>query len=145
MNVYLAARYERREELAAYALDLPPLGHVVTSRWLDGSHGESYRAITDSQRRAAAVEDLADISQSDLFVAFTGSGGRGGRHVETGVAIALSLPVWLVGEPENVFHFLPGVSHFSDWEAVKRTLSPIDVEAKAVAADLYQRAFGRRP
>jgi len=38
MKIYLAARYSRREELAAYRTELEALGHTVQARWLNGEH-----------------------------------------------------------------------------------------------------------
>jgi hypothetical protein len=40
---------------------------------------------------------------------------RGGKHVETGISLALGKRILLVGSAENVFHDLPDVEHFADW------------------------------
>ena len=52
--------------------------------------------------------DLNDVVRSDLLILFTaafvGIEGGGGRHVETGWALAHGVPIIVVGQPENVFH-----------------------------------------
>lgn len=143
MNVYLAAKYERREELAGYAVALLADGHDVTSRWLTGSHGPSFRAINDDERRVAAEEDLEDIDRASAMVAFTGSGGRGGRHVETGYALAQGMTILLVGAPENVFHYLPSVEHVADWPAARRRLREIENERAAMWAEAAEEIRSR--
>lgn len=49
-----------------------------------------------------------------VYLVFTepanpGGRNRGGRHVEYGIALALSKDIVVVGEPENVFHNLAGI------------------------------------
>lgn len=118
MNVYLAARYSRRLELCGYAAELYADGHHVTSRWLLGNH----QAENDQLHRGAdaerfAAEDLADVSEAALVVAFTEvprtSNSRGGRHVEFGYALGLGIAVVIVGPRENVFGCL--VPQFETW------------------------------
>jgi hypothetical protein len=53
MNIYLAARYSRREELCRYRESLRSLGYRITSRWLDGGHELDERGLSTE---AGAVE-----------------------------------------------------------------------------------------
>ena len=108
MNVYLAARYSRRLEMCGVAARLESEGHRVTSRWILGMH----QAENDELHRGAeaerfAEEDLADVREAELVLAFTepprSSSSRGGRHVEFGYALALGIPIIVVGPRENVF------------------------------------------
>jgi hypothetical protein len=112
MKLYLAARYERREEIAKIRVE----GHEIVSRWLTGSH--------DSMDSAdAAAEDLADVASADALVLFADPPGifsRGGRHVEFGYALALGKEIWVVGGPENVFQHLPQVRRLPDAESLGR-------------------------
>lgn len=99
MKIYLAARYERRTELAGYADRLRKLGHVVTSRWLAGN--------AELPVAAQAEMDLADIDEAEVVVSFTEPPGvysRGGRHVEFGYALARGKSLVIVGPAENIFH-----------------------------------------
>ena len=147
MNIYLAARYSRREELCGYREQLRALGHFVTSRWLNGSHqisdggqpiGEHGEALVEgdasnagddgSQTTRAAImrenfakEDFADVLACDLLIAFTepprSSASRGGRHVELGIALGLMKRVWIVGYRENIFCWLEDVRFHETAEA----------------------------
>ena len=140
--IYLAARYGRREELCGYREQLRALGHIVTSRWLDGAHqiyqgqplGRDYeRAVEEGHAETVplrghfAAEDLADVMAADTLVSFTerprAEASRGGRHVEYGIALALALRVIVVGHRENVFHCLPAVEFHATWEAALDALA----------------------
>lgn len=154
LRVYLAARYSRRGELTRYRAELNALGYDVTSRWLDGNHqiaddgmpiGEDGEALVEgyaeSERAAAlrrqfAHEDLVDIQNSDVLVAFTepprSSASRGGRHVELGYAIGLGRPVIVVGYRENVFCWLPEIRFARTWPEAKLHIKQVrdQLEAK---------------
>jgi hypothetical protein len=140
MKVYLAANFGRREELQGYAAELAAHGITVTSRWLDRAVNhrrdeliEESATIENHEITQWALEDIGDIAVANVFVQFTGSGRRGGRHVEFGIALVLarrgkaaalrlSLDMLLVGPRENAFHHLPGVMAFPDWPACKAAL-----------------------
>lgn len=137
-SVYLAARYSRREELCGYRADLESRGLTVTSNWLDGPRqraiagqvlGERDEAIIESGgdslesvelRRMCAQQDVQDVVAADTFVTWTelpdAKAGRGGRHVEFGMALALSRRIIVIGPVENVFHALPEVERVGSWE-----------------------------
>lgn len=144
MKVYLAASYSRREELASYAADVESRGMVVTSRWLLGpNHRKLGDAGTLSEhaewlverdfdstvgRRVGALcaqQDVEDVLAADALVLFTG-GGRGGRHVEFGVALGAGKRLFVVGAGrENVFHTLPNVVGAASWREVLDELAPV--------------------
>lgn len=115
MKFYLGARFVRQTELREYAKYLAACGHTVTSRWLSEPHdlepgqsGEQY-----------GLDDVEDIATADTVVIFSGGTGprsRGGYHTEFGICIGMGKPIVLVGERENVFHWLPQVAHFFTWE-----------------------------
>jgi len=126
MKIYLAARYSRREELLTYRADLEAMGHIVTSRWLNGSHqvsdeGLSAEAPTEMRERFA-LEDWNDLYDASHCIAFTEeprvSNSWGGCHVELGAALAWRKAVLVCGPLENVFCCLPDVEHFDDWAAL---------------------------
>lgn len=126
MRIYLSARYERRLELCGYREQIEQRGHTVTSRWLNGAP-VGIEALIESDdedglwyRVMAAQDDMEDIESSDLLIAFSeppeSDASRGGRHVEFGFALALNVPLWVVGPPENIFHWLTDVRVFPDVE-----------------------------
>jgi nucleoside 2-deoxyribosyltransferase len=151
MKVYLAAPYGARETIRGLAEEITRIGFTVTASWLqetheinDGTQGAAV-ALDPAQVAVHAATDLRDIDNSDLLVLFTaanvGVEGGGGRHVETGYAIAKGLPVLVVGEPENVFHRLPAKAlSVPDWhEAV------IELSSRLVASKADQPRHGGHP
>lgn len=130
MKFYLCARYSRRDELRSVREELQRLGHTVTSRWLDTNWEEKERqdqvhssAAPPEYREQYAVADLEDVRAADCLIAFTEeprSGGRGGRHVEYGAALALGKRIIVVGHRENLFHHHPSVEfHASQWDMMR--------------------------
>lgn len=126
--MYFAARLARRVELSAYADELRHRGFVVTSRWLEGSLKLCERDLKAGGRAAELAKmDLDDLRRADICVAFTEPAtdedrGRGGRHTELGIALALEQRVMVVGPREHVFHCLPEVTQHRDWSSVLRSL-----------------------
>jgi len=148
-RVYLAARYGRREEILARAIELAGDGHAVTSRWLLGDQqwdAATLAAATALEERGEtppeaarfAIEDWADLRAAEVVILFaeppgSTAGTRGGRHVEFGMAYALGKRCLVVGGRENVFHLLPGVEHHPTWERARRRLRA-EVAPAAVGA-----------
>jgi len=144
MRVYLAARYSRRVELCGYREELREVGIAVTSNWLDGPRqraiagkvlGERDEAVIEAGgdalkaielRRMCAVQDVEDVRAADTFVTFTelpdARAGRGGRHVEFGLALAAGKRIIVIGPVENVFHALAGVERFERWDEALEAL-----------------------
>ena len=122
-KLYLAGRYSRRLELLERADRLRELGYEITSRWLQGDHEGGYEDDTDWTRYAC--EDLTDVFEADAMICFTEGRedvpgkARGGRHVEAGIAIGLSMAIFVVGPCENVFYHLPGVTQCDTWEQME--------------------------
>lgn len=135
-QIYLAGRYSRRQELAAHAAELTALGHVVTSRWIDGDHQWSVPGLADQTESGFAAndnsevpaeayrfaqDDLEDVFAADVVVCFTepprtpNMNSRGGRHVEMGLALAWDKDVLVVGWLENVFCLLPEIEFCATW------------------------------
>ena len=135
MKVYLAARYSRRKELVAYREQIEALGHIVTSRWLNGNHQISDAGLSEqaqeSDRIRFAEEDWQDLMSADCCVSFTeeprGTNSRGGRHVEFGAALAAGKTCAVVGYRENVFHCLSWVFFYETWEDYIAELPEISV------------------
>jgi len=120
-HVYLAAQYERHPEMRHYRNMLSDIGIKVTSRWIDTHGGTLAEALGEAELNANpergiqfALIDIEDIHEADTMISFTGA-GRGGRHVEFGIAWTLSKRLILVGSREHVFHTLPGVHCYPDW------------------------------
>lgn len=139
MKFYLASRYSRREELCGYARQLESLGHTIVTRWLAGNNqiddaGLSAEAKQEERIRFA-TEDLADLMAADICLSFTetprGTNSRGGRHVEFGAALAKGLRCVIIGPRENVFHYLPEVEIYSDFQTFLAELAKWQTEVAA--------------
>jgi hypothetical protein len=109
MRIYIAARFDRRAEMAVLARHLHQAGHFVTSTWVQSRDGRLPDVV-------CAITDLDDLAAAECLVSFTEEptehvpwAARGGRHVEFGYALAAGKRLCLVGPRENVFHHLPRV------------------------------------
>lgn len=104
--VYLAGRSEDLPAIRTLRDRLATHDISCTSRWLDG---------LDTSERIGALKCLADIARCDVVVLVNPPkvhrSGTGGRHVETGLALAIGRPVIVFGARENVFHYLPHVRY----------------------------------
>jgi len=122
MKVYIAAPYAARNLLRPFARMVVEAGHEVTSSWLQAQHHiqpgvlDAAPEQTDEYTQQHVSQDFADIDDADVVMLMTSSWTRdtlgltaaqtvsGGRHIETGYALAKSKFVIVVGDPENIFH-----------------------------------------
>lgn len=129
MKIYIAAGYSRRHEMREIKRRLEDHGHVVTSRWLEETHGEStglsFVELTGNALRGRphAEKDVADVASAEMLVMFTSpkSHGTGGRHTEFGYALAAGKRIAIVGPPENIFHCLQRVEWYNDLDHLIRS------------------------
>jgi dUTP pyrophosphatase len=122
MRFYLAAAYERAEEMRGVRDTLGSMGHSVTSRWI-GYHGQALvrsvsleRVLDTAAATLYADADLADLVAADVVVVCTSGTPTtsGGHHTEAGAALGLAKQLVVVGPRTNVFHCLPQVTWFPD-------------------------------
>jgi nucleoside 2-deoxyribosyltransferase len=131
-SIYLAAPYRRRDELRAIAEELASFGVRPTSRWLleDFSLNVKLTELPDELNTNIAEMDLADIISADGFLFFAEDANnqppRGGRHVEFGYALAQGLQMYVIGDKENIFHYLPNVHHFATFNDFTKEMLNID-------------------
>ena len=123
-GIYLSGQFEDGPVLRNVRDDLVRMGLRVTSRWLDGpsfipATASAHEAGAAVRLAAIAHQDLEDIQACDVIVVFNPEEacnvGRGGRHVETGYALALGKKVIVVGARGNVFHWLQEVTVVEGW------------------------------
>lgn len=129
IKFYLAARYSRRDEINKCAVDLRRLGHIVDCRWLADYTGDLKEKADDMENsrdnipddgRIFAEHDVLDIQNCNVIISFTeqprSTYGRGGRHVEFGLAYAWHKSLVVIGPRENIFHWLTPVKGYRDWK-----------------------------
>jgi nucleoside 2-deoxyribosyltransferase len=112
MRIYFAARFDHNETMRAYKyfLSLYAPEIEITSRWIQSHHNVG--------EQLACLEDIEDIRKADAILFFSEKATeymKGGRHVEFGIALALSKTIWVIGDKENVFHYHPFVQHFNSF------------------------------
>lgn len=149
MKVYLAAPYALRDELRRDAEVLRLHGHICTSSWLfeqkpitPATVGNA-TADPDEEARRHVEQDMDDVFNSDALVVVTWQQAglmddravayvnSGGRHVETGLALAWQKPVLVWGpDTENIFHRGRGVTLCPTWHDVLRTLDALQTPAQ---------------
>lgn len=141
-KAYLAARYSRHDEMQGVRDVLAALHDIeVTSRWIDchtdvvGDFTSSFTVdfLNANPEKCAPLgqHDVDDLVAADTVISFTSTnGGKGGRHVEFGIAVALGKRLIVIGPREHVFHTLAEVQWFPDWPHFVMALS----QAKRVAA-----------
>lgn len=135
MKIYLAARYSRNDEMRGVRDVLEALGHEITSRWIDchtdvsGDYTKSFTPefLNATPELAAPLgqHDVDDLAAAETVISFTSDdgGGKGGRHVEFGLALGLGKRLIVVGPRENIFHTLPQVEHYPNWSRLVMALS----------------------
>lgn len=112
-------------------------GHEVTSRWIisDKKFHRGPSAYSDEERTRIALMDEEDVrAATDGLILLAEEPGRfvpGGKHVETGIALALGRPVFVIGHRENIFHWHPRVTVFDSQESFLRTIGREPVNSKA--------------
>jgi hypothetical protein len=127
MKIYLASKFDRNAEMRQVRDRLVALGHEVTSRWIE-PRGEPEVLTTElinaepEHCASFVVEDIEDIEAADMVISFTGQGGRGGRHVEFGIALALLKVNVIVGKREHIFHAVPSVGCYATFEDLEADL-----------------------
>lgn len=117
MNIYIAARYSRKDEAQDLAHDLVDLGHSIASTWIYQVEDEMLYEQGPGAAGRFARKDLTEVAACELLVALSeeesNPWGRGGRHVEFGYALGLKKSIIVIGPKENLFHYLPGITHFA--------------------------------
>lgn len=150
MKVYIAAPYALRDVLRqSYLPMLLSNGHTSVTSWLaeqapitSGTTG-SAADVADLQAQAHVDQDIADILSCDTLVLVTWAQAAlispravahpnsGGRHVETGIALAMRTPVVVWGpEPENIFHRAVEAHLALTWRSVLDTLADLSTPVR---------------
>ena len=130
VKIYLGATYSRRGEMRDVRDDLVVMGYGVTSTWVDDhallgdGFGVPQLMADPDAARLQALRDAAQLAAADTMISFTdGLLGRGGRHVEFGMAYAWEKRLIVVGPREHVFHMLYPTEVYPDWSTLHKTMA----------------------
>jgi nucleoside 2-deoxyribosyltransferase len=116
LKVYVAARWDDRDDALLIKDFILKAGLICTSTWLTPHDDQSMDSLKQSaieKPRQRAIKDFEDIDACDVYLVYSPKkshrNGTGGKHVEMGYAMAKGKPCVLVGERENIFHYHPTV------------------------------------
>jgi nucleoside 2-deoxyribosyltransferase len=129
MKVYVAAPWVHKDYAKSVRDQLVAAGIECTSRWVDFKEdkptgGMSYNNETLVRE---AQNDFDDVKAADalLLLNLQSRGNEtSGKAVETGLALAWGKKVVMVGDPSNVFHYLPQVTRVQTVEEAIQCLKP---------------------
>lgn len=133
MKVYLAGAWSRREEIHKVAKQLKRMGVEITARWLEEPESPK-GASRDKWLRETALVDVEDVLRADAIVRFSDADVMGfplasaklvsgARMFEMGLAWGNNKPVIVVGGHQNVFDYLPNITHVKDIEQLYKWFS----------------------
>lgn len=122
MKFYLAARYTRIKEMQGIAKRLTEMGHIVTSRWIEGTH--DWDGVDQQRGQQLALDDLEDLLSANQVIVFTPGGTRGGMHYEFGYAQAYGIACVIVGPRQNIFHCIETIVNFDNPEQFLAAVRP---------------------
>jgi nucleoside 2-deoxyribosyltransferase len=108
MKIYLAAPWIHKEQARAAAEQIEAAGHTITKRWWEHREVPGYLTADtthDDELVQQAVEDVEGVFNADAFVVLTTAPSEG-KSVETGLALAWGMPIIVVGQKTNLFHYL---------------------------------------
>jgi hypothetical protein len=114
------------------------MGIHITSRWLIEKEATNPKDW-ERHRRETAFIDVQDVRAADILVRFTDPIAQlkgvapaglvtGARMFEFGLAWGAGIPIVVVGGMQNVFDYLPNVTHLPDVTALKIFLSSTEPE-----------------
>ena len=107
MRIYVAGPWAHRHKAKDAAQTLREAGHKIVSRWHDiWADADTTDPLMLEQE---AAMDLQDVDASDVVVVLNIEKSEG-KALEQGFALALGIPVVVVGARSNVFHYLPEVT-----------------------------------
>lgn len=120
MRIYVAGPWAHRHTAKDAAQTLREAGHEIVSRWHDiWADADTTDPLMLEQE---AVLDLQDVDASNVVVVLNIEKSEG-KALEQGFALALGIPVVVVGARSNVFHYLPQVRIQPDLASALECLS----------------------
>jgi hypothetical protein len=148
---YFAGSFNRKPELLEYLEQFEADGNHCTSRWLKGEHEVDFQEDRSKLNYGGygfefAQEDVDDITRCELVVFFSSanheSKGRGGRHTEFGIALALGRPLVIIGERECAFHSMTQDEwSYEDWSAFNKDTENVNWLIESYRASIRPGQF----
>ena len=108
MRIYIAAPWTHKADAARVASLLEAAGHTITKRWWEHREVPGYLTAdhsNDDELTEQALQDIDGVLTADVFVLLNYEKSEG-KAVETGIALAVGIPIIVVGGRSNLFHYL---------------------------------------
>lgn len=108
MRIYIAAPWTHKTDAARVASLLETAGHTITKRWWEHCEVPGYLTAdhsNDDELTEQALQDIDGVLTADVFVLLNYEKSEG-KAVETGIALAVGIPIIVVGGRSNLFHYL---------------------------------------
>lgn len=112
MKIYLASRFDNKENLKPIADRLRELDHELTSDWVE----QESRTDNFEDAMKWAWKDITDVGRADVLILDCTAGPGKGMYVELGYAIARHKLILVIGESGTIFTTLPFCTVFESWE-----------------------------
>lgn len=134
MKVYLAARFDRKEEMKALSLLLGVHGIECTSRWLDEPPLPKGQRAQARFLQNTAQMDADDVYAADMLIRFSDDLSKpkvpsrwctSSRMEETGMAHAWGKQIVIVGGKQSLFDRFTNRVHVRDAAELLRYLRRI--------------------
>lgn len=119
MKVYVAGKFEDRENIRSIYHILKQYGHTIALDWTNHEHPKS-----DKEQEQWAIADIEGVKQCDTLIAIFSKDYRyRGALIEVGAALALGKPVIIIGSNENsstLLHhpLVTKLDSITDWKAL---------------------------
>ena len=142
LNIYLAGPWAAKARISHIAAQLVGAGHSVPVKWWEhrevpGYLREDLTAEDRAELEEQATLDLVGVAQADVFVLVNCLGSEG-KNVEFGYALASGMPIIVIGERSNLFHYCSMVEMVRDVDEALMALDNIVAAwERAVDEDVF--------
>lgn len=115
MKIYLAAKFDKKQEVRDLYERFKKMGHEITTDWTLHKSIRPYESNPETSRDYS-IEDIDAARNCDVFILMTDEAGTG-MYVELGAAISSNLEhgkpkIYVIGEhtSRSMFYFHPSVN-----------------------------------
>ena len=132
MKVYIAAKFEKKEEVRSLYKILSEMGHNITSDWTLHKMIRPYKKNHELAEEYS-IEDINGVKDCDVFILLTDEEKSSGAHVELGAAILSNIKsgkpiIYVIGShtANSMFYFHPSVKRMDNIEEVLSEIKTIN-------------------
>lgn len=127
MKIYIAARFNKKQEVLSLHERFQKLGHEIVADWTLHKPIKPYENNPETAREYS-IEDVDAARNCDIFILMTDESGTG-MYVELGAAISSNLEhekpkIYVIGEytSRSMFYFHPSVNRRKNIDEVLREI-----------------------